>query len=100
MLTVWKYPFLDTGYPDSGYFECALPTGARILHIGVQADAPTLWILVDTDNNQKVVRRFFAVATGQALPLGIGYGVFEATADKFLGTVFIGAFVFHIFEMS
>jgi len=64
--TIWKY---DIPVPVVSEFTLLLPTGAKILHIGVQYDAPRMWALVDPVE-ELIDYHFIVVGTGSSIPWG------------------------------
>ena len=86
MQTIWNFPFAL-----SGSIEIQLPEGARIIHVGMRGESPCLWAMVNTKVPMKL-RRFRVFGTGHPIP--------ELSHDQFIGTVFQGCFVWHIFEVS
>ena len=67
MRTVFKYP-LSTNRE----FTIELPLGARLLHIGLQENMPTLW--AEVDKNSSLERRtFFCIGTGYDIPDNASY---------------------------
>jgi hypothetical protein len=65
-----------------------MPKGAEILTVGFQNYREiTIWALVDPD--AEMIERFFMVR-------GTGHPVELRTDQKFLGTVFDGPFVWHV----
>lgn len=85
MNVVWKFPLSGV---DLSYVE--MPERARIIHVGIQGDTPTLWAWVDP-SAPKVERRFGIVGTGHPAPS------FDAAVH--LGSIFDGPFVWHVFEV-
>jgi hypothetical protein len=80
---IWKYVInrVDVMCLD-------LPDGAEVLTAAMQNGDITLWILVDP-NAELRKRPFYVVGTGNPFP---------PEAKTFIGTVFDGPFVWHIFE--
>lgn len=70
----------------------AMPGGADILHVGrtrtVVPHAVDVWAAVDPDR-PTVDRAFLVVGTGNPIP---------DTAGRHIGSVDVGAFVWHVFE--
>lgn len=69
-----------------------MPVTALLWHIGVQNETICLWAQVDTDF-MKGERTFVVVVTGQEIP------EFCKSSD-YRGTVQIGFFVWHIYEVK
>lgn len=84
---IWKFPLAKTTYN-----EIEMPTGARILHVGMQGSTVTLWAAVDPQR-PLCHREFLLQGTGQELNPVIDDAVH-------LGTVFDGHYVWHIFEVE
>lgn len=85
MKTIYKYkinPFKD---------EHPLPSGAQILSVGEQNGQIHLWALVDTENKEEDY--YFEV-------IGTGWEIEPPKGGqrKFIGTVFIGDYVWHVFQ--
>lgn len=85
MIVIWKYP-LD----EAGRQTLLMPRGARVLCVQVQADEMQLWALVD-DRAPNEPRNFAVYGTGHDLP---------GKPGEYLGTVQLGAFVWHVFEIG
>lgn len=69
-----------------------MPAGAEILSIQYQAGVPTIWAIIDTDN-EKVNRELYVFGTGHDIP--------ETTDPlKYLATIQDPGmgFVWHVFE--
>lgn len=82
MKTIYKYPLQLTNLQT-----VMLPTGAQVLHVGMQDDTINLWALVDTFNPLEA-QEVWMVGTGRAMPFSpVGY----------LGTVFDDGYVWHVF---
>lgn len=81
---VWKFP-LDL---EAGSQSLRLPQETRIVHVAMQAGAPTLWALIDT-GAPTVQRDFVIRATGEPV----------AIDETYVGTVFTEIFVWHVFEV-
>lgn len=69
----------------------AMPPNAKIIHVGVQRNVPTLWAEVELDTSTSVDRMFYIIGTGDPLP------VWPLTH---LGTVLLNqdSLVHHIYE--
>lgn len=66
-----------------------MPRGARIVHTGEQSGSVCMWAEVDTDAATES-RVFVVYGTGQTIN----------PAHNYVGTVFIGPFVWHIYEVG
>jgi len=85
MLKIWKYLL---GH-DLGKVTVSMPAPAKILSIGVQSGEIVVWAIVGPGNAQE--DRVFAVCwTGNIAP---------SEPHDHLGTVQIGALVYHIFHL-
>ena len=80
MKTVYKYK-IEKGL--------TLPRGAEVLKVGIQNNDFCLWALVDTESDTCI--RHFEI-------YGTGHPVEGANELNHLGTIFEGAFVWHVFE--
>ncbi len=75
----------------------SLPVGAIILSVGMQKDKLMLWAIVEYDDDKRKTvpteeRLIRILGTGQDLTPEMEHG-------KFIGTVFNGPFVWHVFEL-
>jgi len=68
-----------------------MPKGAEILSVANQNEALCLWAMVHPDEPMEE-RRIEIVGTGREMPIGMG------VERKFIGTVVIDPFVWHVFE--
>ena len=68
-----------------------MPEGARVLHVGVQNDAPTVWALVDPDAPKSDQHLFDCYPTGATL---------TAEPRHHVATLVMldGLFVLHVFR--
>jgi hypothetical protein len=80
--TIWKFPLT---VKQSQWIT--VPSDAKALSIDVQSGIPCLWMLLDPDESM-TAREIHCVGTGQ----GVG-----ASHDQFIGTVLVGAGVWHYF---
>ena len=81
MDTIWKFELkLDQ--------IVMMPVGSEIIKAGAQGESIFIWAIVNTEA-KKEHRRFKVVPTGGA--------IFRSDL-VFLDTVFIGPYVFHVFE--
>ncbi|KKK62381.1 hypothetical protein LCGC14_3004920 [marine sediment metagenome] len=85
MKEIWKYTLPLTDYP-----VVSMQKGARVLSVGVQHGEVQVWALVDPEAPTEL-RRFRVAGTGHPLED-------EIASMRFIGTVQMGAFVWHIFE--
>lgn len=81
---IWKFPLR---IQDEQLVE--MPEGAEILSVQMQNDVPCAWALVDPIAARDQVK---------ILCRGTGPPVNGATADRFIGTIQAGPFVFHFFR--
>ena len=84
MKTIYKYPLTSR--------DCTLtlPAGAEILTVKLQNDIPTLWAIVDTDEDLNFSRHICIVGTGW----GLGDNM------EYITTYLDGPFVWHVFEIN
>lgn len=83
MRAVYKYKMPDPGMA----WSVEMPNGAIPLTVQEQGCNGYLWALVDTEA-PTVTRTFRTYATGEAV----------ADGDEYVGTWFLGGFVWHVFE--
>ena len=86
MYKIFKY---EIKISDISYVE--LPKDSKILKYGEQNCSIYLWAIVDTEK-ELVNKRFHILGTGTALPRSF------IVNTNHCDTVFIGGFVWHIFE--
>lgn len=67
----------------------SMPDGAEVLSVGLQHGLVTVWALVDPD--ALLVSRAFLIA-------GTGQPCLRRRLGRFIGTVFDGVFVWHVWE--
>ena len=66
------------------------PIGAEIIKCDVQNEIITLWACVDENNlEEKEIRLFHILATGEH---------FDKSRLQYIDSVFIGPYVWHVFE--
>lgn len=82
MSTIFKYPLLITALQ-----LVEMPIGSRVLAAQVQDGLPTLWA-IHNQAEDKVNVEVRLVGTGEA---------FDVEDWKYIDTVQVGAFVWHIF---
>jgi hypothetical protein len=83
MKTIYKYQL------QLGDQRILLPENAQVLSTGVQNNKILIWVLVDTDNT--IVPRLISV-------VGTGWEVPDMFRRRFIGTLQIENFVWHVFE--
>jgi hypothetical protein len=84
-MKIWKFEF-----EVADRVEVEMPEGAFVLSAGVQNPGKIcVWAIVNPDARKQ--KRIFQVR-------GTGHEVFMVMANKFVGTVFDGVFVWHVFE--
>lgn len=88
MVTIHKYAMPAPGER----WSVDIPKGAWFLSMQLQGDALVAWFMVD-DMDPKEKREFTTVGTGFALPA-------DALKWDHFGTVQVGAFVWHVFEVG
>lgn len=74
-------------YPLDKSTKLSMPSGAIVQHVGMQADRITLWVEVDRDATDEP-RTFTIIGTGQPM----------LDQEQYVGTVFDGAYVWHVCE--
>jgi hypothetical protein len=88
--TIWKFPLAIE--PRQ---VLLMPGGARVLHVGVQANAMNnvlcLWALVD-QTIPTSPRHFDIFGTGHEIPPA------DAGGRRYIGTAQMGQYVWHVFE--
>lgn len=84
MMTIYKYPLKRAGVQ-----KVTMPHGARLLHVAMQNGQPTLWAHVD-DGVVRVDRLIAVIGTGNPAP--------DPDESEYVGSVFDGPFVWHIFD--
>lgn len=84
-MTIWKFTLRLVDRQT-----VMMPRGAKIIAVQEQAGAICLWAIVDPQEN-KTSRLFTIAGTGHQLPP-------NAAAINHLGTVQLGAYVWHVFE--
>jgi len=81
---IWKFPLEVVDVQ-----EVEMPSGAKLLSVDCQQGCLCLWALVDLDRATKE-RHLIEI-------IGIGNPI-ESHHRSFIGTVQMGAFVWHIFQ--
>lgn len=90
MRVIHKYPL------NLGSTKIMLPDGAVVLLVGEQNNDLFMWVMLDTEKAPTVQRHFKVFGTGKELP-----EIQEGTDPiAYIGTAFIGPFVWHIFELA
>ena len=90
-MIIWKYPIPIRG---DGHEIIEIPTGfERFLSVQLQHGEPILWVMVSQDA-PKLRWHFHWVGTGHDVPEVVQ----QADGDTYIGTVQVGAFVFHLFH--
>lgn len=87
MKAVYKYPL---GRLLVNYTSVELPLNAKILKVAEQEDKICLWCEVDLETAALERRRFTILGTGDQ---------FNDISLKYLDTVFVGQFVWHVYEV-
>jgi hypothetical protein len=86
MKTIWKF-----GLEIVDSQRISMPRGAEILSVGNQRDTLCMWASVDAE--APLVNRCFEIrGTGEKIPHSVG------NPRKFVGTVIMEPFVWHVFE--
>lgn len=86
-LAVWKFQFEIT---DT--FTIDMPDGARVLHVGLQGDTPTIWCLVNPEAGPCPVA-FILRGTGQPFEESLARACVHVGTFQMAG----GQLVFHLF---
>ena len=86
-MEVWKF---TTAGPRADQQLITMPAFADILSVGAQGSDIVIWASVDP-NAVKEHRRIAVIGTGWEVPEG---------KKKFIGTVQLGAFVWHVFDYT
>jgi hypothetical protein len=87
MNAIYKYAInLDPGTPQK--FD--MPKGAKILSVQDQRDILTLWALVDDETIEREIKRVVVFGTGQS---------FSDFPRRYISTIQVGSFVWHVFEV-
>lgn len=81
MKSIYKYVLAPTD-------ETVLSLRGKVLSAGVQNDEIVVWAVNDDDAPARDVR---------VCVMGTGHYFVNAPEDDFVGTVFVGPFVFHVF---
>jgi hypothetical protein len=90
MKTIWKYQ-LPHAPNEYGICEVVMPKGAKIISTLNQYNTICLWAEVESDPSHPVeTKKIDVVGTGKKL---------EDSPRRFLGSVILGQFVWHIYEM-
>lgn len=82
MKSIWKFKITQP--------EVEMPMGAKILTVQSQHNVPTIWAIVNTEEDMKK-RTFIVVGTGHEIPKG---------KLNYIGTIqqMTGMLVWHVFE--
>lgn len=84
MQSIWKYEL-----EIADYQEIMIPSGADIISVGNQRGILCLWARVD-HSKEKKSRRIMIVGTGQ--------GHDNLPMERFIGTVIVEPYVWHVFD--
>lgn len=79
-------------YEINAFGPTRMIRNAEILTVGVQGDQIMVWALVDPAEASVVDRKLAVLGTGHINDV--------ATKDRFVGTAFVGKFVFHVFDLG
>lgn len=82
MITIWKSPISEHRK------IIHVPDGATFLHAGMQDEVITLWYRCSTEMEKLKV---------QVIVAGTGHNSADTIGATYLGTVFDGPYVWHIF---
>ena len=89
-----KQAVLKYAIPDVAVtVPITVPSGAQIVHVGLQHDKIKLWIMHEFDQSHTVphTRKFIVVGTGWLI---------DQTNPRHVGTVHMGPYVWHVFEVD
>lgn len=87
---IHKYPLISDRSVIATSVDIDLPPGSKVVHVAEQNGVPTIWVEKWAERlgaRETVTHRFRIIATGETV-----------NAGRYVGTVHIGAFVFHIYE--
>ena len=88
MREIWKF-----AVPVDDPVAIKMPKGARLLTVQAQGSEMCIWAEVNPKGAPE--KRYFAIfGTGNPMPSGMGY------SDVYVGTVQIGRFVWHLYEIT
>ncbi len=86
MAVIWKYTFRCTSNEELLTF----PPKSEVLSVDNQNGEICMWVKINDDKAvERELRKFYVVGTGCEIP---------KVANKFIGTVIISPFVWHVFE--
>jgi len=82
---IWKYDI-----PIHDNFSFLMPSGAKILHFGLQYNLPWIWVLINP-SKETTLRRFRLVGTGHTI---------KEEGLKYIGTIKMAQdrLIYHLFE--
>lgn len=81
---IWKYRL-----PLHEETTIGMPSGSEFLSVAEQDGEITMWFMVPVEGLGNDERKFVVVGTGHP---------FSMQGLKFLGTVILGSYVWHVFE--
>jgi hypothetical protein len=79
---------------DNDPFELELPKRSTVLTIQTQNNCAVMWVLIDTEESEMVLRKFRLITTGEEFEVTHGiifHGTFQVERDSM-------TLVFHVFE--
>ena len=85
MRTIYKYRL-----PVGAVFHVAMPTDAKIIHVGNQDGSVHIWAEVENANPRET-RNFVIVGTGHEMPRDEG---------RHIGSAIVPPFVWHVYEIG
>ena len=85
MKRIWKYPLKVVG----GIQYISLPLDSSVKYVGSQNNSLYLWVEFDKFYDIDAARRFVVIGTGMDIQLDAVYH----------GTVQMGLFVWHVYEL-
>ncbi len=87
-MIIFKYPLKPSPITQELY----LPFGTHALSVASLNNEVVLYCALETPNADKIKHRFAVIGTGWKTDFGEDF-------PKFIGTVVIGVYVWHVFEL-
>ncbi len=87
-LAIYKYVIGNL----PGEFHVSMPKGAQIVHCAKQRENICLWAIIDKKEIQHYTRLFLILGTGQQ------FDQKDFDKMKYIATLDVGIFVWHVFE--
>lgn len=90
MKKIFKYPITLNSYKDDTFLSSfEAPAGCRVISVALQNSRPTIWFECEDTN---------PIETQYVHVFGTGYGALPNLPLRFIGTVFIRAEVYHVYQ--